>query len=83
MSGADPSSVPRNVGQGQRVGLVPFGLFADVHAAGRGQSEPLFRFDPDSSQTDTCRSTSEGVRSRRGDARSFREGLRGDPCVPE
>ena len=83
MSGADLSSVPRNVVQGQRFGRVPVGWLVAVHASRHERFEPSFHFDHDSSQTDTGRSTLEGVRSRRGDARSFREGLRGDPCLSE
>jgi len=83
VSGVDRSSVPGNVGQGQRFGPVPFGLLVVVHAFVRERSEPLFHFARGSSQTDTCRSTPEGVRSRRGDARSFREGLQCDPSVSE
>ena len=80
MSGAGPSSVPRNVGQGQRFGLVPVGLLVAVHAFGRERSEPRFGCGLDSPLADTGRSTLEVVRSRRGDSQSFREGLRDDPC---
>ena len=66
MSGADPSSVPRNVGQGQRFGLVPVGLLLAAPAFGRERSEPRFHCGPDVLHVDTQRSILEGVRSRRG-----------------
>ena len=83
VSGADLSSVPRNVGQGQRFEPVPVGWLLVVHAFGRERSEPLFHFGLDSLHADTGRSTLEGVRSRRGDARSSREELLSDPYLPE
>ena len=73
MSGADLSSVPRNVGQGQRVGQVPLGWLVAVHASRHERFEPSFHFGHNSSQTDTGRSTLEGERSARGAALSFRE----------
>jgi hypothetical protein len=77
VSRADPSSVPRNVGQGQRFGLVPVGLLVAVHAFGRERSEPVCHFRL---EANIGRSILEVVRSRRGDDRSFSEALRDDPC---
>jgi hypothetical protein len=64
VSGADPSSVPRNVSQGQRFGRVPAGLLVVVHAFGRERLGTALRYGPDSPHVDTRRSNLEGVRSR-------------------
>ena len=77
-SGALLSAVrPRQlVAQGQRVLPVPAGFLVAVRAFGRGRPEPRSRCELDA---DTGHSTLEGVRSRRGATRSFREALPDDP----
>src|ERR1700732_5353113 len=71
------SSQPKEpCGQDQRLGRVPAGLLAAVHASGREQLEPLFRPILEADISDL---TLEFERSRREDAQSFPEEPLDDP----
>jgi hypothetical protein len=77
-TGAAPSPLLWNepFGQAQRVGQVPAGLLANVHASGR---ERLEHRSHSRLLADIARSAVESPQSPNGDARSFPVALRGDP----
>jgi hypothetical protein len=77
VSGADPSSVPRNVGQGQRFGRVAAVSPVAAPADGRERLAPVCHFGL---EANIGRSTLEVERSHRGENRSFPEARLDDPC---